>query len=135
MKQKLLSISACALRSCLTNANSVLNNAISFEKIHEINKKCTPSQIMLYQASLNLHKTLNFEVPNFETITVLDQLAFTPRQTMFLIFRNNSTKIGMNTSSNKFYQLSGKLTLKSLECTFIHFKKLMKIQFLKNGKT
>ena len=118
-----------------TNANSVLNNAISFDKIHEINKKCTPSQIMLYQASLNLHKTLNFEVPNYETITVLDQLAFTPRQTMFLIFRNNSTKIGMNTSSNKFYQLSGKLTLKSLECTFIHFKKLMKIQFLKNGKT
>ena len=70
MKQKLLSISACALRSCLTNSN----NVISFKKIHEINKKCTPSQIMLYQAANNLHKTFNFEVPNFEAITVLEQL-------------------------------------------------------------
>ena len=131
MKQKLMSISACALRLCSNNQN----NVISFEKIHEINKKCTPSQIMNYQAALNLHKTLNFHVPNFEAITVLEQLAFTPRQTHFIIFRNNSTKIGMNTSSNKFYQLTGKITLSSLALTFVHFKKLMKIQFLKYGKT
>ena len=99
MKQKLLSISACALRSCLSNPN----NVISFERIHEINKKCMPSQIMLYQSSHNLHKTLHFEEPSFEAITVLDQLAFTPRQTLFIIFRNNHTKIGMNTNPNKFY--------------------------------
>ena len=131
MKQRLLSISAWALRSCLSNPN----NVISFEKIHEINKKCTPSQIMSYQSALNLHRTVNFEKPNFEAITVLDQLAFMPRQTLFIIFRNNSTKIGMNTSSNKFYQLTGKVTLSNLALNFIHFKKLMKIQFLKYGKT
>ena len=52
MKQKLLSISACALRSCLTNNSS----EISFVKIHELHKKCTPDQIMKYQSALQLHK-------------------------------------------------------------------------------
>ena len=57
------------------------------------------------------------------------------RQTSFLIFQNNSTKIGMNTTANKFYQLTGKIALNSLGFTFVHLKKLMKTQFLKYGKT
>ena len=131
MKQKLLSISSCALRTCLMNKN----NVISFEKIHELNKKCTPEQIMKYQASLLLHKTTNFEVPDFEAITVLNQMTVTSRQTSFIIFRNNSTKIGMNTTANKLYQLTGMISLNSLGLPFVYFKKLMKIQFLKYGKT
>ena len=126
-----LSISACALRSRLMNNN----NLISFEKIHELKKKCTPSQIMTYQAALSLHKTITFEIPDFESITVLNQMTVTSRQTTFLIFKNNSTRIGMNTSANKFYQLTGKIALNSLGLTFSHFKKLIKIQFLKYGKT
>ena len=52
MKRTLLSVSANALRSCL-----MYNNAeMSFIRIYEICKKCTPSQIMLYQRSLQLHK-------------------------------------------------------------------------------
>ena len=131
MKQKLLSISACALRSCLMNFNSM----ISFEKIHEQNKKCTPAQIMAYQAALKLHKTLNFELPNFEIVTVLDQMILSSRQTMFQILRNNSTKIGMNTTANKLYQITKMIPLSSLLFTFVHYKKLMKILFLKYGKT
>ena len=128
MKQKLLSISACALRSCIANNNSM----VSFEKIHERNRKCTPLQIMLYQSALQLYKTLNFNMPNFvqpsfESITVLDQMPLTSRQHLFLIFRHNRTKIGLNTTANKFYQLSGKITLDSLGCSFVHFKKSMKI--------
>ena len=111
------------------------NCHISFEKIHELNKKCTPTQIMSYQAALSLYKTLNFEIPNNETITVLNQMTVTSRQMLFIIFRNNSTRIGMNTASNKFYQLSKKITLNSLDLKFVHFKKLMKVQFLKYGKT
>ena len=87
------------------------------------------------QAELLLHKTTNFEVPDFEGITVLNQTTLTSRQTSFLILGNNSTRIGMNTTSNKFYQLTGKILLNSLGLTFTHFKKLMKVQFLKYGKT
>ena len=93
------------------------------------------SQIMAYQSALLLHKTVNFELPCFEATTVLNQMTVTSRQMMFLIFKNNSTKIGMNTTSNKFYQLTGKITLNSLGLSFVHFKKLMKIQFLKYGNT
>ena len=129
--KQLLSISACALRSCLMNFNSM----ISFEKIHEQNKKCTPAQIMAYQAALKLHKTLNFVLPNFEIVTVLDQMILSSRQTMFQILRNNSTKIGMNTTANKLYQITKMIPLSSLLFTFVHYKKLMKIIFLKCGKT
>ena len=57
------------------------------------------------------------------------------RQTLFLNFRDNSTKISMNTTANKFYHLTGKVTLNFLNLSFVHFKKIMKIQFLKFGKT
>ena len=77
----------------------------------------------------------NFVQPSFESITVLDQMPLTSRQHLFPIFRHNKTKISLNTTANKFYQLSGKITLDSLGCSFVHFKKWMKIQFLKYGKT
>ena len=72
---------------------------------------------------------------SLESITVLYNMTCTQRQTNFEILRDNNGKIGMNTTSNKFYCLSGKISLLSLNYGFVHFKKLMKIQFLKNGKT
>ena len=131
MKQKLLSISACALRSCLS-----LNNCeISFERIHVLHKKCTPVQIMCYQSALQLHKVWNRETLNFESISMLDQITLTSRQTSFLIFRNNSSRIGMNTTANKFYQLTSKIKLETQNFSFVHYKKIMKVLFLKYGKT
>ena len=131
MKQNLLSISACALRIC----DKSNNRELSFIKLHERHKKCTPTQIMSYQAAIQLHKVINFDRPTFESVTVLNQMTCTSRQTMFFIFKDNSSKIGMNTTANKFHQLSGKITLNSLLYSFVHFKKIMKIQFLKFGKT
>ena len=131
MKQNLLSISACALRLCDKSNNCEL----SFIKLHERQKKCTPTQIMTYQSALQLHKVINFEKPNFEAVTVLNQIICTRRQTVFLIFKECSSKIGMNTTANKFYQLTGKISLCTLGYSFVHYKKMMKIQFLKFGKT
>ena len=131
LKHNLIAASANAIRSCLTYGDHV----ISFEKLHKNAKKCTPAQIMLFQTSLNLHKVLNQEVPSFEGVTVLDQMISTRRQTFFEILRENKNKIGMNTTANKFYCISNKISLLSLSYSFVHFKKLMKIQFLKNGTT
>ena len=62
------------------------NNLIAFEKVHEIYCKSTPSQIMLYQAALNLHKILqsvqNDEI-TFENVMVLNQLVCTSRQSNY----------------------------------------------------
>ena len=110
LKQSLLSISVNALRNCLKQDN----NEISFERLHTNAKKCTPSQIMVYQAALHLHKVLNQEVLSLESITVLYNMTCTRRQTYFEILRDNNGKIGMNTTSSKFYCLSGKISLLSL---------------------
>ena len=133
MKQALLSISANALRSCMLSNCS----EISFIKIHSMCKKCTPNQIMSYQSSILLHKTINdtFNSCSYEHATLLCNFVCTRRQLNFEIIRSNRSKIGMNCISNKFYHISNLISLGSLNLSFVHFKKLMKIQFLKNGKT
>ena len=127
LKQSLLSIAANALRSCMMSNNC----EISFESIHKICKKCTPTQIMSYQTSLQLYKTTNeiYEHCTSEHVTLLDNIVCTGRQLKFEIIRSNRSKIGMNTISNKFYHISKLITLSSLNLNFIHFKKVMKIQF------
>ena len=133
MKHDLLSISANGLRACM----SVKTLDLSFERLHIINKKCTPAQVMLYQLSLSLYKIYNFECRDldFETITVIDQMILTSRQINFSILRYNKRKIGLNTTANKLYHISNLVGLERLNLSFIHFKKLSKLQFLKYGKT
>ena len=129
----LLSISANALRSCLTRSN----NDVSFENLHLNCKKSIPKQIALYQNALKLHKTVNENLDDitFEQAAVFDQIRCSTRQTVFEIERNNNYKIGMNTTSNKFLSLNKLVSLGMLQLTFVHYKKLAKIQFLKYGKT
>ena len=109
---------------------------VSFENIHKMHSKCTPKQIMLYQISLNLHKVLNpLNEINFELVTVLEQTVCGGRQLRFEILRNFRGKIGMNTTANKFYHITNLISLDMLNLSYIHFKKIAKIQFLKYGKT
>ena len=133
MKQSLMSISANALRSC----TPINFDEISFERIHLLCKKSTPKQIMLYQAALKLYKILEDldEKCTFEHVTVISNIVSTSRQTTFEILRDNSSKIGLNTTSNKLYHINKQISLLALSYSFVHFKKLMKIQFLKYGKT
>ena len=131
-KHNLLSISANALRSCLICDGF----NISFENIHKVNLKCTPSQIMLYQIATNLHRVLNFEnCPTFEQTTVLEQILCEGRQLKFEIVRHFKGKIGMNTTANKFYHISKLIGLDLVNLKYVHLKKIAKTQFLKNGKT
>ena len=92
---------------------------------------------MFYQTSLQLHKSINeiYNCCTSEHTTLLNNIVCTGRQVKFEITRDNRGKIGMNTFSNKFYHVSKLIGLDSLNLTFVHFKKIMKVQFLKNGKT
>ena len=54
---------------------------------------------------------------------------------MFQIFKNNKSKIGMNTTANKLSHISNQIGLEMPNLEHVHFKKLAKIQFLKNGNT
>ena len=133
LKQSLISISANALRSCMMSYST----EISFETIHKMCKKCTPSQIMSYQTSLHLYKTIGdiYENCSSEHVALLNNIICTRRQIKFEVVRSNNCKIGMNTLSNKFYYITKMIGLDSLNLTFVHYKKIMKIQFLKNGRT
>ena len=78
---------------------------------------------MCFQSALQLHKVWNRDTLNFESVSMIDQITLTSRQTLFIIFRNNTTRIGMNTTANKFYQLTSKINLETLNLSFIHLKK------------
>ena len=71
----------------------------------------------------------------FEHVTIINEIISTPRQLTFETFRNNVCKIGMNTTVNKLYHVRKMVSLDSLNLKFVHYKKLMKFQFLKNGNT
>ena len=63
------------------------------------------------------------------------QSVFTGRQITFEILRLNNNKIGMNTQANKLYHVTKMIGLDKLNLSFVHYKKIMKTQFLKYGKT
>ena len=127
LKHNLLSASACALRSCLMTDNY----DVCFVNLHKTHKKCTPNQVMLYQIALKLHKLLNdhANVLSFEHVTVMNQIICTRRQIKFQVMRKFNTKIGMNTTANKLYHLSNLIGLDLLNLNFVHYKKIIKIQF------
>ena len=131
LKQSLLSISANALKSCMMYGN----NLISFVDIHKNNAKCTPMQIAMYQSSLILYKALNSDELTHDIVSILTQMVCTSRQLKFEILRSFNTKIGLNTTANKLYPLNGKIGLDFLNLGFVQYKKIMKVQFLKYGKT
>ena len=56
-----------------------------------------------YQMALKLHKLPyeNGDDLDFEQITVLDQIVCTRRQLNFEMHRNNTSKFGLNTTTNK----------------------------------
>ena len=92
---------------------------------------------MSYQAAIHLYKVINeiFIMCSSEHALFLSNIICPRRQLKFEIFRNNNSKIGMNMLANKFYHISKQISLDALNLTFIHFKRLMKFQFMKTCRT
>ena len=105
----LLALIMSVYKPICCNHSSVVKYILSRNLILFLHLKVVSSQATLHT------RVLILKCLTFEAITVLNQMTVTSRQTSFIIFRNNSTKIGMN--------------------TFVYFKKLMKTHFLKYGKT
>ena len=92
---------------------------------------------MKYQIALSLHKLVNAnnEFLSFDQVMVMDQIVCTSRQLRFQIFRKFQHKIGMNIPANKFFYINNEISLDMLNHTFVHYKKLCKIQYLTYGKS
>ena len=80
------------------------------------------------------HKILNEDDCTSEKIRILDRIVCTRRQLNFEIIKDNKGKIGMNSTVNKFYLINKEISLDALNLSFVHFKKLMKYQYLKYEK-
>ena len=83
----------------------------------------------------NRYITDLFDTCSNEHAQFLNQVICTKRQITFQILKNNNYKIGCNKAENKFYPLNGLIGLDTLNRSLVQFKKIMKVQFLKYGKT
>ena len=67
------------------------------------------------------------QVLTFEHVTILTEIACSPRQLTFETFRNNRCKIGMNTMDNKLYHVRKLIGLDCLTLSFVHYKKTYEV--------
>ena len=72
--------------------------------IHSICRKCTPTQIMSYQLSLQLHKSLSemYDLCTTEHTSILNNIVCTSRQLNFEILRNNRSKLAWTLFQTSF---------------------------------
>ena len=92
---------------------------------------------MIYLQSMQLHRYITdlFDSCSHDHALFLNQVICTKRQTTFQIKKNNNYKIGCNKAENKFYPLNGLIGLDTFNHSLVQFKRMMKVQFLKYGKT
>ena len=127
LKQKLLSFSAKAIKTCA----KYCTNDTSFRKLHEIFNRATPDKYSLYKHALCTFKLMN-STPPFTTEWValnLNQI-LTSRQTTFKIHRANKRKVGMNALANRISCINGKIPLTWFNLSIDSFKVKCKMKLL-----
>ena len=126
LKQKLLSASAKALKSCMKLAD----NGTSFASIHSACKRACPNEIMKYKLALALYKLYNKDFNVIEFVHLNFNQIFTSRQTHFKILKLHNTKVGLNTLCNRLHLINDKMDLKWLNLSFDSYKVRCKRIFL-----
>ena len=126
LKQLLLSASAKAIKVCLRYPDPLL----SYIKLHEIVKRATPSQFLLYKHSILLYKLFNGKQPMNEWCSLNFQQIMTPRQTKFKVAETNLNKIGKNILVNRLSVLNDKIPMEWLNLSLTQYKLKIKSLFL-----
>ena len=125
LKQKLLSASANAIKLCLTKLP--LNT--SFESIHTLADRATPTQMSTYKHAIQLYNLYNSTEMSEDWISLNIQQNFNDRNGKFQIFNISNYKVGRNLLCNRFRQLNNKLDClwfnESLNSYKIKCKKLL----------
>ena len=126
LKQHLLSCSAQALK--LLGSQDGMR--ISFEKLHKINDRATPSQMMKYKHSLLLYKLYNSANRNDDWIDMNFHQSFNNRCTKFRIFDESSLRIGKNILTNRLTLINNQIEYDWLNKTEVSYKVACKKLFL-----
>ena len=127
LKQQLLSASARALKVCMNKPDPML----SFKRIHEINKRGLPGQIMTYKTSLLLHTLYTKKEPETEWLNLQFQHQFNNRHNKFAVTKTNTLRVGENILVNRLSLTNNKIPLDWLNLNYDTFKIKCKLKYLK----
>ena len=118
LKQKLMSASANAVKLCLTK----LPINMSYEAIHNLAKRGTPTQMSMYKHAIQLNKLYNSNNMSDDWISLNDQQIFNSRNDHFQIYTKSNYKVGRNLIVNRFKPLNNKIKLSWFNDSFESFK-------------
>ena len=127
LKQKILSASSAPLKLCTPNYNYLM----SFNSLHYLNQRATPTQFTIYTHALLLHKTYNDETMSNDWLNLFFNQQFNQRELNVKFYNTSSYRIGNNIISNRFTILNGKIKLSWLNDSYESYKIKCKENFLK----
>ena len=123
-----MSASANAIKLCLSKQPP----NTSYESIHKIAKRATPSQMSTYKHALQLYKLFNSTNMSDDWITLNYQQNFSNRQKYVQINDVSATKIGKNILSNRLGILYNQIDYDWLNLSLNYFKINCKKLYLMN---
>ena len=118
IKQQHLSASASALIICIRNFDWM----ISFDQLHYMAKRVTPTQIMNYKHALLLFKIYNGKDCERDWIDLNFNQNFNRRSNLFNCIDTSLSKIGKNIASNRIRLVNGKIPFDWLNLTLNSYK-------------
>ena len=104
---------------------------VSFETIHIMNQRATPSQIAVYKHALLLHKIYNDKSSNINWIDLFFTQHFNQRNQIVKFFNTAAYKVGNNLLTNRFTILNGKIELPWLNDSFSSYEIKCESKFCK----
>ena len=112
------------------NLSQINHSNLNFIRIHEINKRALPANLMLYKLAIQLHKLYNSQTYTNEWLHLNFNQVLTSRQTTFFTHKTNSNKVGINALSNRLHILNTLIPLDWLNLSINTFKTKCKIKIL-----
>ena len=95
---------------------------ISFERLHQMNKRATPMKMSMYKLAIQLFKLYNSDKATPDWIDLNLQQNFNGRSTKFLISNYAKYKIGSNLLANRLSALNNTIELSWLNLSLNSFK-------------
>ena len=117
-----MSASAASLKLC----TPAYDRMMSYESLHTINNRATPTQVMNYKTSLILHKVYNDSSSSEDFLDLFLNQNFNARAKLVNFVDTSNYKVGKNIVTNRFTVLNNKIPCTWLNLELNSFKIKMK---------
>ena len=94
-----------ALKICVSHYDS----SISFDKLHELQRRATPTKMMCYRLAVQLYKVYNARMMNDDWIDLNFQQNFNDRNNHVQINDVSKLRFGRNTLMNRLNCINNKI--------------------------